>query len=193
MEELRLQFTRKDPKTRAVVPIMSPDNEAERLHMRTSLRDLDSISIEQGIEIARAMWFAFNPKDAVDISPFITDATVCTRYSVGDANNSQQGTFYVEARLPPDQSLENILSLPASVEFMAPLGLNVAKSHNGPLNMTAVVNTAKPVVGEPKKSLIGKVAEMVLRTLTAKRAATSASSDSGKETDGNSAPEVASA
>lgn len=46
MEELRLQFTRKDPKTRAVVPIMSPDNEAERLHMRTSLRDLDSISIE---------------------------------------------------------------------------------------------------------------------------------------------------
>lgn len=193
MEELRLQFTRKDPKTRAVVPVMSPDNEAERLHMRTSLRDLDSISIEQGIEIARAMWFAFNPKDAVDISPFITDATVCTRYSVGDGKNSQQGTFYVEARLPPDQSLENILSLPASVEFMAPLGLNVAKSHNGPLNMTAVVNTAKPVVGEPKKSLIGKVAEMVLRTLTAKRAATSASSDSGKETDGNSAPEVASA
>lgn len=192
MEELRLQFTRKDPKTRAVVPIMSPDNAAERLHMSTSLRDLQSISIEQGIEIARAMWFAFNPPDAVDISPFITDATVCTRYAV-NAKNSKQGTFVVEARLPPDQSLENILSRPASVEFMAPLGLDVSKSHDGPVNMTAVVNTAKPVTVEPKKSVVGRVAEFVLRALTATRAATSASSDSDKKTADSTTPEAPSA
>jgi hypothetical protein len=193
MEELRLQFTRKDPKTRAVVPVMSPDNEAERLHMTTSLRDLQSISIEQGIEIARAMWFAFNPKDAVDISPFITDATVCTRYAVNDPKNAKQGTFVVEARLPPDQSLENILSRPASVEFMAPLGLDVSKSQNGPVNMTAVVNTAKPVSAEPKKSVIGKVAEFVLRTLSATRAAASPTADSDKKIPDGTAPDPASA
>jgi hypothetical protein len=180
MEELVLQFSRRDPKSRVVSPIMSPDNASERLRMRTSLNELSSINIEQGIEVARAMWFAFNKKEegVLDIASCITDALVCTRYPVNKQAKTE-GTFNVEAQLPFDYPLDELRSELISVDFTAPEGLNYHSKKRGPVTMTAVINTARPVSQEPtKKSWLVKTFELFLRALTSTRAATSEKKDS---------------
>ena len=184
MDELVLRFSRKDPKTRMVKPVMSPDNESEPLEMRTSLKELASIKLEQAIDIARAMWFAFNPPGTDDISPFITEATVSTNYPINKNSKMQQGTFAVHALLPSTQPLDKINSSPVSVEFTAPIGLDYNVKRAGPVTMRAVVNTAKPVVQESvKQSWLGKAVELFLRTATAARAATSEKKSPYKSTD----------
>jgi hypothetical protein len=182
MEELVLQFSRKDPKSRVVSLVMSPDNASERLQMRTSLKELASINIEQGIEIARAMWFAFNKKEegVIDIATFITDATVCTRYPMNKQAKTE-GVFNIEARLPLDYELDDLKSELVSVEFTAPEGLDYFRKKTGPVTMSAVINTAKPVSSEvAKKSWLVKTFELVLRALTSTRAAASEKKDSEK-------------
>jgi hypothetical protein len=178
MEELILRFSKRDPKSRVVKSVMAPDNESEPLQMRTSLKDLASISIEQGIEIARSMWFAFNSeKNVIDIAPCITDATVCTRYPANKKSKSE-GTFSIEARLPFEYVLDGLKSNLISVEFMAPDGLHYHVKQSGPKSMTATINTAKPVAEDgPKKSWLGKTFEMILGALTATRAAPSDAKD----------------
>ena len=182
MDELVLQFSRKDPKSRVVSLVMSPDNASERLQMRTSLKELASINIEQGIEIARAMWFAFNRKkeDVLDIASTITDATVCTRYPVNKQAKTE-GVFNIEARLPLEYALDDLQSELVSVEFTAPAGLDYYSKKTGPVTMSAVINTAKPVLPEvTKKSWLVKTFELVLRGLTATRAAASEKTGSEK-------------
>ena len=184
MDELVLRFSRRDPKTRVIKPVMSPDNESEPLEMHTSLKELASIKLEQAIEIARAMWFAFNPRGTDDISPFITEATVSTSYPINQQSKIKQGTFAIHARLPPTLPLDNINRGPVSVEFTAPLGLDYNVKRTGPITMRAVVNTAKPVVREgAQQSWLGKAVELFLRTATAARAATSEKKGPDKSTD----------
>jgi hypothetical protein len=175
MDSLKLQFATAGPKGRGVVPIMSPDNKLERLAMTTSLSALNSISIEQGIEIANKMWAAF--KGQSDISPYITSASACTNHGVKNKEiGDKEGVLVIEALLPSEQLLDHIDSNKPSVEFMVS-DLNY-RSKDSPVTMVATVNTAKAV--EPKSSLLGKIVGFAVRALTPARVAASEPGDSEK-------------
>ena len=143
--------------------------------MTTSLSALNSISIEQGIEIANQMWAAF--KGESDISPYITSASVCTNHDVKNKEiGSKEGVLIIEAQLPSERMLDHIDANKPSVEFMVS-DLNY-RSKDSPVTMIATVNTAKAV--EPKSSLLGKIVGFAVRALTPARVAASEPADSEK-------------
>jgi hypothetical protein len=159
MEALSVSFVLGD------APVMSLDNPTQRLEMTVPLTGLASISFKQGIDLARATWFAFNPQGS-DIGPYITSASECTRYRVQRSDRGileratlrrKQGVFSVEVTIPTYQFLEGIRSDTNSVVVKPPPDLY----KNEHTTLLGHINTSKIVA--PKKSLLAKLAEMAIR------------------------------
>jgi len=159
MEALSVSFVLGD------APVMSLDNPTQRLEMTVPLTGLASISFKQGIDLARATWFAFNPQGS-DIGPYITSASECMRYRVQRSDRGIQeqltlrrkrGVFSVEVTIPTYQFLEGIRSDTNSVVVKPPPDLY----KNEHTTLLGHINTSKIVA--PKKSLLAKLAEMAIR------------------------------
>lgn len=161
MEALSLQFTFQND------PVMALDNPAQRLEMSVPLTGLSSISLSQGIDLARAVWIAFNPKGE-DIAPYITSVSECKRYRVKRSNagileyatgRTMHGVFLVEVKLPTMDFLHGIQSDKNSVKVTPPMGLY----KQPPDHLDATINTSKVIA--PKKSPLAKLVEIVIRAV----------------------------
>jgi hypothetical protein len=160
--------------------VMSLDNPTKRLEMTVPLTGLTSISLKQGIELARATWFAFNPQGS-DIGPFITSAAECTRYRIIRSDRGireqatlrlKKGVFLVEVTIPTYQFLEGIRSDTNSVVVKPPFGLY----KNEHTTLVGHINTSKVVPA--KTSLLAKLAEMAIRAVAGSSSGASSGSSS---------------
>jgi hypothetical protein len=163
MEVLSLQFTFKNE------PVMSVDNPAQRLEMVVPLTGVSSISLVQGIDLARVMWKSFNP-DGDDIAPYITSASESERYRIKRSplgirahasEKTKQGVFSLEAQIPSMDFLKGVQSGNNVVKVVPPVGL----FKDPPAFLPAKINTSKVLV--PKKSPLAKLIEFALKTVAA--------------------------
>ena len=194
MEVLSLQFTFRNE------PVMAVDNPAQRLEMTVPLTGLSSISLVQGIDLARAMWKSFNP-NGDDIAPYITSASECQRFRIKHSalgirahhsEKSKQGVFSVEAQIPNKEFLKGVQSDNNVVKVVPPVGL----FKDPPAFLFAKINTSKVFV--PKKSPLAKLVEFAIKTVAnekqspiqeaANPSAESESSSPQKSSEDNAAP-----
>jgi hypothetical protein len=161
MEFLSLQFTFKNE------PVMSVDNPAQRLEMVVPLTGVSTISLVQGIDLARVMWKSFSP-EGDDIAPYITSASESQRFRIKrsplgirahESQKSKQGVFALEAQIPSMDFLKGVQSGNNVVKVVPPVGL----FKNPPAFLPAKINTSKVFV--PKKSPLAKLIEFALKTV----------------------------
>jgi len=167
MEILSVEFTHKNE------PVMALDNPAQRLEMHVPLTGLASISLAQGIDLARAVWHAFNPTGD-DIAPYITSVAECKRYRIKrindgilelQTNRTMQGVFSVQVAIPSMEFLKGVQSDKNFVNVTPPVGLY----QQPPDHLHATINTSK--VLPPKKSPLTKLIEIGLRAIATPSAA----------------------
>lgn len=167
MEDLSLEFTFKNE------PVMALDNPAQRLEMKVPLTGLSSISLAQGIDLARAVWKAFNPTGD-DIAPYITSVAESQRYRIKrtndgimerQTNNTKKGVFSVQVDIPTMGFLKGVQSDKTFVKVTPPPGLY----REPPDRLLATMNTSK--VFAPQKSPLTKLIEIGLRALATPTAA----------------------
>ena len=167
MEDLSLEFTFKNE------PVMALDNPAQRLEMKVPLTGLSSISLAQGIDLARAVWKAFNPTGD-DIAPYITSVAESQRYRIKrtndgiverQTNNTKKGVFSVQVDIPTMGFLKGVQSDKINVKVTPPPGLY----REPPNRLLATMNTSK--VFAPQKSPLTKLIEIGLRALATPTAA----------------------
>lgn len=146
---------------------MSVDNPAQRLEMVVPLTGVSTISLVQGIDLARVMWKSFNP-EGDDIAPYITSASESQRFRIKrspigirahDSQKSKQGVFSLEAQIPNMDFLKGVQSGNNVVKVVPPVGL----FKDPPAFLPAKINTSKVLV--PKKSPLAKLIEFALKTV----------------------------
>jgi len=188
MEVLSLQFVVNSE------PVMAFDNPSQRLEMSVPLTGMTSISLAKGIDLARAVWNAFNPTGE-DIAPYITSVSECKRYRIKRSNvgileyattRTMQGVFAVEAKLPTREFLNGVQSDNNVVKVTPPMGLYEVP----PDHLNATINTSK--VFAPKKSPLAKLVEIAIKAVASPTARPSLPAANPSAASENSLPRTSS-